>query len=48
MNPISKKIINKLSKKDKTELKSEKVELEKVELARKAPSILKDLKKLEL
>jgi SMC interacting uncharacterized protein involved in chromosome segregation len=30
-----------------TELKSEKVELEKVELARKAPSILKDLKKLD-
>jgi uncharacterized membrane protein len=27
MNPISKKIINKLSQEDKTELKSEKVEL---------------------
>jgi archaellum component FlaC len=42
MNPISKKIINKLSKKDKTELK-----LEKVEFARKAPKVLNDLNKLD-
>jgi DNA repair ATPase RecN len=47
MNPISKKIINKISQEDKTELKSEKVELEKVEFARKAPKVLNDLNKLD-
>ena len=41
------KHINKIFSMIQTELKSEKVELGKVELARKAPSILKDLKKLD-
>ena len=40
MNPISKKIINKLSKEDKTELKSEKVELAAIDEARQIISNL--------
>ena len=42
MNPISKKIINKISQEDKTELKSE-----KVELARKPQSILSEANKID-
>ena len=42
MNPISKKIINKLSQEDKTELKSE-----KIELARKPQSILSAANKID-
>ncbi len=43
MNPISKKIINKLSKEDKTELKSEKIELSEA----KAKALIKDFRKSE-
>jgi hypothetical protein len=43
MNPISKKIINKLSQEDKTELKSEKIELAK----RKPQSVLSNGKAID-
>ena len=41
------KHINKIFSMIQTELKSEKVELEKVEFARKAPKVLNDLNKLD-